>query len=449
MSSDLPSVPEQEVLQSDATPPATPEPGSEHDPTADPITEFSPMLANLSAMSLATLTVPPSSDQCLAHLKLLEAFHRLRENIATTNGLYGIHDHFVKDVYPDEGSDKERAQLLLQLREKRWAIYVTNAERRYAVWFESLPARSHSMPSQLTLGKICGLFEKTSNKLGFKFDYTTLPPLASWPVDFQTQLMVVASYTLAMQLTDNIDVLMVWHTHLLNPRDYLEDCTRRDRSLLWETGLPLYTIVSCIDNETFEYRIGDPTPNAFYRTTGLSWNSLDDDQQPTLDCAKCGLAIQTVLTTLTTAGSWKQLDHRDRGSGIVDPGFVMRCGQCITTTTHETRRVRKFQSDRRALLERNLPMPGTLLNSKEEKFAMRKMMSRYWSNASSFALDLVAAVIRQGTFIEKMHAIDWLHSPAVQFTMERLPTKYDRFFDILALKNKHIAVPTLDVDLVW
>ena len=177
MSSDLPSVPEQEVLQSDATPPATTERGPEHDPTAEPTTEFSPMLANLSAMSLATLTVPPTPDQCLAHLKLLEAFHRLRENIATTNGLYGIHNRFVKDVYPDKGSDKERAQLLLQLRQKRWAIYVTNAERRYAVWFESLPARSHSMPSQLTLGKICGLFEKTSNKLGFKFDYTTLPPL--------------------------------------------------------------------------------------------------------------------------------------------------------------------------------------------------------------------------------------------------------------------------------
>lgn len=177
MSSDLPSVPEQEVLQSDATPPATSEPGLEHDPTAEPTAEFSPMLANSSATSVTTLSVPPTPDQCLAHLKLLEAFHRLRENIATTDGLYGIHDHFVDDIYPGAGFDKERAQLLLQLREKRWAIHVTNAERRYAVWFESLPARSHSMPSELTLGKICGLFEKTSNKLGFNFDYTALPPL--------------------------------------------------------------------------------------------------------------------------------------------------------------------------------------------------------------------------------------------------------------------------------
>ena len=167
-----------------------------------------------------------------------------------------------------------------------------------------------------------------------------------------------------MRLISLIDVLMVWHAHLLNPRDYLEDCIRQDRLLLWETALPLYFIVSCIDNETFEYRVGDPTSDAFYKTTRLSWNSLDGDQQPTLDCPKCGIAIQTVLTTLTTAASWKQLDYKDRGSGIVDPGFVIRCARCITTTTHETRGVRKFQMDRKALLQNDLPMPGTFLNSK-------------------------------------------------------------------------------------
>lgn len=36
-----------------------------------------------------------------------------------------------------------------------------------------------------------------------------------------------------------------------------------------------------------------------------------------------------------------------------------------------------------------------------EAVQIRKMMSRYWENHSIFALDLVAAVMRQGTFIEK------------------------------------------------
>lgn len=84
-----------------------------------------------------------------------------------------------------------------------------------------------------------------------------------------------------------------------------------------------------------------------------------------------------------------------------------------------------------------------------EKIATRRMMSRYWENSSIFALDLVGAVVRQGSFIEKMHAIDWIHSPTAASTMDRLITKYERYFHILAVYPMNVAVPTLDVDLAW
>ena len=84
-----------------------------------------------------------------------------------------------------------------------------------------------------------------------------------------------------------------------------------------------------------------------------------------------------------------------------------------------------------------------------EKIAIRRMMSRYWTNSSTFALDLVGAVIRQGSFIEKMHAIDWIHSPTASSTMTRLITKYERYFEILRQYSDKVAVPTLDVDLAW
>ena len=90
---------------------------------------------------------------------------------------------------------------------------------------------------------------------------------------------------------------------------------------------------------------------------------------------------------------------------------------------------------------------GVLLRT--EKIAIRRMMSRYWSNSSIFALDLVGAVIRQGSFIEKMHAIDWIHSPTASSTMSRLILKYQRYFTILATYPDNVAVPTLDVDLAW
>ena len=95
---------------------------------------------------------------------------------------------------------------------------------------------------------------------------------------------------------------------------------------------------------------------------------------------------------------------------------------------------------------------GTTISYKplwSERVAIRKMMSRYWDNNCVFSLDLTSAAIRQGSFIEKMYAIDWIHSPAVHSTLDRLVTKYDRFFAIIALGNKQRAVPTLDVDLAW
>lgn len=85
---------------------------------------------------------------------------------------------------------------------------------------------------------------------------------------------------------------------------------------------------------------------------------------------------------------------------------------------------------------------------RNERIAVRRMMSRYWDNSSSFSLHLVGAVTRQGSFVEKMHDIDWLHSPGLPATMSRLTTKYTRFVNIMK-DSSHMAVPTLDVDLAW
>lgn len=87
--------------------------------------------------------------------------------------------------------------------------------------------------------------------------------------------------------------------------------------------------------------------------------------------------------------------------------------------------------------------------TKEERTSIRRMMAVYWENSSIFSMDLVGAVIRQGTFVQKMHDIDWLHSPTVSSTMERLIIKYGRFFQIMADYPEDVAVPTLDVDLAW
>jgi hypothetical protein len=83
----------------------------------------------------------PTVDQCIAHLKLLEAFSRLREDIGYQSGLFGIHD-------PDKPLPD--AQTAAFLREKRWAVYVARAVDRFQMWWtKALPA----MPSGASLGR--------------------------------------------------------------------------------------------------------------------------------------------------------------------------------------------------------------------------------------------------------------------------------------------------------
>lgn len=89
------------------------------------------LTAAFSNLSLGRGTAKPTRDQCIAHLKLLECFHELRETIATKNGLFGIRDHFAEQGT----SPKEKAELLRMIREKRWSIYVAKAAIRFEAWW--------------------------------------------------------------------------------------------------------------------------------------------------------------------------------------------------------------------------------------------------------------------------------------------------------------------------
>lgn len=90
------------------------------------------LTAAFSNLNLDSAGSVPTKDRCIAHLKLLEAFHQLREDIATADGLFGIKDSLVTaDI-----SQQEQAAVLLKIREKRWAVYVARAASRFETWWE-------------------------------------------------------------------------------------------------------------------------------------------------------------------------------------------------------------------------------------------------------------------------------------------------------------------------
>ena len=96
-----------------------------NEPIAD---ELNAAFASLNISN--TPTSFPTIDHCLAHLKLLNVFHALKEDIGYTDGIYGLWDSRCEVL---EGKDREQG--LARTREKRWALYVARAVERFEDWW--------------------------------------------------------------------------------------------------------------------------------------------------------------------------------------------------------------------------------------------------------------------------------------------------------------------------
>jgi len=455
---------------------------------------------DLSPRSTSIATSVPSNDECIAHLKFLGALAILREDVSESDGLFGIRD-IEADVI---GNEKEKA--LARIREKRWAVYVARAVDRFETWFNSLPkSKVGSGPGgSLRMSDIVqdSHFETLVNpghkKLVWRAD--SMPPL---------------------------DVLMVLHSFMLNPRNFLEDCIRQNKMELWHAGFPWAEVDACIDSEAFTYIPQADSVASFKAVTSRAWDNLDEPPVRKISCPDCGSSMNWAWTQGTFGSTIR--NAFEGGQGFADKNFFVHCSSCKSSITHENLRLSKLRRDIERLQELELPLPGTILSLKgtmpaatitiapkkgdvlfpnrlvmagdlrqqlvaltspqfshsqnlmavretlekalrnhaliseakglpnrtskklhfEQKVSIRRMMSRYWGNASPFALDLVGAVLRQGVFIDKMKSIDWIHSPALESTITRLLSKYTIFFRIIAQYPGHVAVPTLDVDLAW
>lgn len=427
-----------------------------------------------------------TQDECLAHLKFLAALADLRDSVSGLKGLFCIHDP--SPAVFEQLIDEARARV----KEKRWAVYTARAVERYTVWWKKC------IPSHAPVVQVKDFDSRSYNTITEKhkrlvWSRDTLPPL---------------------------DVLMVWHAHMLNPRAFLEDCLRDGKMRLWATGFPWEAVNSCIGDENFEYEPGPKTRARFMAKTGLAWDNLQNPSKTVVKCPCCTTPVSVLWTEGMVTGPLGKMF--EDWKGFADKGFQATCPKCALEIDHEKLRIEKFRADVVRLVDEDLPMPGTLFNNRGhpealkhkasrrqtqwcfpnrlvkaashellcytegsarqcdslralrdrlvsmlsnkhlmrkvnshrhllpiEKMAFRRMMSRYWDNHSPFALDLVGAVIRQGTFVQKMDNIDWLHSPTVKATMDRLIRKYSMFFRIMAGNPRHMAIPTLDVDLAW
>jgi hypothetical protein len=166
-----------------------------------------------------------------------------------------------------------------------------------------------------------------------------------------------------------LDVLMVWHAYMLNPRIFLEDSVRYTKQTLWQTSFPWETIHKAIDNDTFEYQPG--YEKHFEQSTGRLWHSAQDDRLAMIKCPKCQKQLEVEWTKPPgTHGAEALETYLANDSGFAGSKFQHLCQHCNLFITHEKLRVAKFCDDAHALIHDKRPLAGTILNTWGEPAGM-------------------------------------------------------------------------------
>ncbi|KAG8809140.1 hypothetical protein FRC17_003598 [Serendipita sp. 399] len=325
-----------------------------------------------------------------------------------------------------------------------------------------------------------------------------------------------------------LDVIMVWHTYLLNPRAFFEDSRRMSNpyctNLVAIEEMPLTLISSLIDAETL-----DPLPPSderqtfFEQTSKLPYHiSLVSDRSDvlTLHCPFCAHPNQLVR--------WIDDDEK----GFAQTKFVHTCEKCRKPITKSKIGIRRFceevsrrRTGERVFISETLLNPLTGIVDEATANATVTKLFKYLDatykvlqplpagsnvyveatklaeglnydylvlsdalhrgvrpysapdrnapvprqatthttlrkgrfiddHAGLASLDLVGAVLRQGSFIQKMAELGWTRPGRFDLVKESAPlvrsiARYHAFLDLMSYHPTSFFVPTLDIDLAW
>lgn len=283
----------------------------------------------------------PSVGQCAVHLELLEVFYVLQQTVLKSEAIdtfFGIEPEHSEVKRKDGETRKLKDSTLWKRREVKWQRYVEFAVVRFLKWQRQLP-------------------------------HLEIPPL---------------------------DILMVWHSFLLNPRlfrNFFRGRSLSARSLPWEQ------IHLAINRSDWSFTLPREAGARFERGTSLPsdlFKAFSNDYaipQHSLD----------------------QLAHLSLDdSESIDRSSLVQSKPRAASNNWADFHLRTFHE-----VDRDL------------------------------AIQLRDAVVRQMSFITKMNAHLWIRSPALEGTLRRAITRYTKFLKLMALYPKTMFVPTLDIDLVW
>ncbi|RGP67641.1 hypothetical protein FSPOR_5829 [Fusarium sporotrichioides] len=331
-------------------------PNRPNDPTGKPYelaykAEDVPVIPNPSALnfqdipngsstgnpSTANLALPNLAE-CATHLEFLETLFVLRQNILVSTDLDEIMqtEPQREEKTGVQGDTKTfKDEKLWERRQIKWPKFVEFATIRFLAWRQEF---NKSRIPEIT--------------------QDNLPPL---------------------------DILMVWHSFLLNPRLFYKTCSEEP---LFCIKFPWKHIHGAIDNGEWKFTLS-PTAVALYKN-------------------RYGFAPDLYSDMI----SWKTLTYATRRE-------VSRMG------------INRFS-----------------LRPKVDESPCKEYESLFETLGSTLAEQLRDAVLRQASFVDKMNSHMWIRSPALEGTIRRGISRYVNFCKLIKM-SQNTVVPTLDIDLIW
>ncbi|ODV81144.1 uncharacterized protein CANTADRAFT_48284 [Suhomyces tanzawaensis NRRL Y-17324] len=398
------------------------------------------------AVKQTSLDHIPGVPDTVAHLKLLRAFGELKHAVV--------------------GTDHDPDYIV-----KTWQVFVTRAVKRFVVFVSGCKYTLSLDPS----------YEKDEHKI-FTAGAKRNP----------------RSIAMLDRALPPLDVLMVWHSFLLNPRAFY-DCFIRNQLLEFANfPFPLRRVHELIDNNTFWYD-PDAKSRKAYEAIVRDVSADEDDWSYSYEDFSMYERLVSVYCPVCGDKILKDIPYTNSEKvGFADESFrwTINSGHCTCefsrVITHEELRKRQLYADitsdtvlpntyryyssvishkffkNRPTLAISDMVKKALVSTDSATFRkslladliqIAALLRGYLSmnlihtlvpNAIQISEDLVGCVMRQERFVEKMNEIDWLHSSLIRESLYESSIRYSRFFKLLSsYDDKKMMVPTLDIDLIW
>ncbi|GAA5858932.1 hypothetical protein JCM8547_007161 [Rhodosporidiobolus lusitaniae] len=359
-------------------------------------------------------------DQTKRHLKLLAAFRRLRQQIEDDPNLPSWIAHLSS--------------------QERWSVFVAIAVTRLEGYLKMLKSNQICVPP-LDVGLVLhtwqlnpGRFEEDVFDQGY--DQSTLSNLLECFADS------IDASTLKQQ-TSRFDV-ETWERIVGQPYDPLRRLESDMNIVLTDRRTHETMTVPCIG----PYGLG-------YAQDGFAFASSSGDSWTHERMGVLKLAQRLRLLHLLVSSIDRLLGTMDNAAESLTDNLNFERSDLIYARIRESSIVRSATSEFDLAEKLSWSLQGARRFLAKELGLKAPAIDRItscYTRRGPFSLDLVAATLRQGTFIEKMHGLGWLNPGRFEendTVLRQSIARYHNFMDLLSSDSGITCVPTLDIDLIW